>query len=130
MRMTPTPNSDWLSMCSMSLTEVVSTRSLTRMMRCSISSAGMPVYCQTTLTTGMLISGKMSVDMRLMLTSADGADQQGHHDERVSAPQGQSYDPHERISGPVGRLGRRRQTQGPFQNGDAPNDFGASLCGT
>ena len=35
-------------------------------MRRSISSAGMPVYCQTTLTTGMLISGKMSVDMRLM----------------------------------------------------------------
>ena len=68
MRMTPTPNSDWLSMCSMSLTEVVSTRSLMRMMRCSISSAGMPVYCQTTLTTGMLISGKMSVDMRLMAT--------------------------------------------------------------
>ena len=52
----------------MSLTEVVSTRSLTRMMCCSISSAGMPVYCQTTLTTGMLISGKMSVDMRLMAT--------------------------------------------------------------
>jgi hypothetical protein len=68
MRMTPTPKSDWLSMCSMSLTEVVSTRSLMRMMRCSISSAGMPVYCQTTLTTGMLISGKMSVDMRKMLT--------------------------------------------------------------
>ena len=28
----------------------------------------MPAYCQTTLTTGMLISGKMSVDMRLMAT--------------------------------------------------------------
>ena len=28
----------------------------------------MPVYCHTTLTTGMLISGKMSVDMRSMAT--------------------------------------------------------------
>ena len=68
MRITPTPNSDWLSMCSMSLTEVVSTRSLISTIRSSTSSAGIPVYCQTTLTTGMLISGKMSVDMRLMAT--------------------------------------------------------------
>ena len=50
------------------MTEVVSSRSLMRMIRCSTSSAGMPVYCQTTLTTGMLISGKMSVDMRLTAT--------------------------------------------------------------
>ena len=64
MRMTPTPSSDWLSMCSMPLTEAVSTRSLTRMMRLSIWSAGIPVYCQTTETTGMLTDGKMSVDMR------------------------------------------------------------------
>ena len=51
-------------MCSMSLTDVVSTRSLIRMIRRSISSAGIPVNCQTTLTTGMSISGKMSVDIR------------------------------------------------------------------
>jgi hypothetical protein len=46
------------------LTEAVNTRSLRKMMRDSISSAGMPVYCQTTLTTGMSMLGKMSVDLR------------------------------------------------------------------
>ena len=61
----PTPNIDWLSMCSMSLTDVVSTALIdAAMIRRSISSAGMPVNCQTTLTTGMSISGKMSVDIR------------------------------------------------------------------
>jgi hypothetical protein len=53
-----------LSMCSTSFTDVVSTRSFTNTIRFSISSAGIPVNCQTTLTTGMLISGKISVDMR------------------------------------------------------------------
>ena len=51
-------------MCSMPLTEAVSTRSLRKMMRVSISSAGMPVYCQTTLTTGMSMVGKLSVAIR------------------------------------------------------------------
>jgi hypothetical protein len=64
MRMTPMPSIDWLSTCWMSLTEVVSTRSLMRTMRDSISSAGMPAYCQTTLTMGTSISGNTSVGMR------------------------------------------------------------------
>ena len=51
-------------MCSIPLTDAVKIRSLMNTMRVSTSSAGMPEYCQTTLTTGMLISGKMSVDMR------------------------------------------------------------------
>src|SRR6266566_4756303 len=33
-------------------------------MRCSMSLAVRPVYCQTTLTTGILIDGKMSVGVR------------------------------------------------------------------
>ena len=33
-------------------------------MRCSTSLAVRPVYCQTTLTTGILIDGKMSVGVR------------------------------------------------------------------
>ena len=57
----------------MPLTEAVSTRSLTRTMRVSISSAGIPVYCQTTLTTGMSMFGKMSVAMREMDTAPSTA---------------------------------------------------------
>ena len=37
--------------------------------RFSISSGGKPPYCQTTATTGMSISGKMSVDMRRIVTT-------------------------------------------------------------
>jgi len=33
-------------------------------MRCSISLASRPAYCQTMLTTGMLMDGKMSVGVR------------------------------------------------------------------
>src|SRR5580658_11315502 len=62
--MTPMPLSDWDSMCSMSLTVVVSPRSLLMTMREAISWADMPVYCQTMLTTGMLMLGKMSVGER------------------------------------------------------------------
>src|SRR5205085_12346316 len=51
-------------MCSMSLTEAVSTRSLTRMIRLSISSGGIPEYTQTIETTGTSASGKMSVAIR------------------------------------------------------------------
>ncbi len=69
MRMIPTPLSAWLSMCSMPLTEAVRMRSLTNTMRVSTSSAGMPKYDQTTLTTGTSMFGKMSVDMRVMLTA-------------------------------------------------------------
>ena len=50
-------------MCSMPLTVVVMARSAMVMMRFSMSSGEMPVYDQMTLTTGMLISGKMSVDI-------------------------------------------------------------------
>ena len=64
MRITPTPLSAWLSMCSMPLTEAVKIRSLTNTMRVSTSSAGIPKYDQTTLTTGTSMFGKMSVDIR------------------------------------------------------------------
>src|SRR5262245_54518559 len=57
----------------MSLTEVVSTRSLMSTIRDSISSAGIPVYCQTIETTGTSASGKMSVDIRLVLTAPSTA---------------------------------------------------------
>jgi multidrug efflux pump subunit AcrB len=53
-----------IAVSSDTLTEAVSTRSLTKMIRVSISSAGMPANCQTTLTMGMSMFGKMSVDMR------------------------------------------------------------------
>src|SRR5580658_7701767 len=65
---TPMPLSDCDSMCSMSLTVVVIPRSLLITMREAISGADMPVYCQTTLTTGILMSGKISVGVRKMTT--------------------------------------------------------------
>ncbi len=52
------------SMCSMSLTEVVNDRSVTRSTRFSMSSGEMPVNDQMTLATGMSTSGKMSVGIR------------------------------------------------------------------
>ena len=52
-------------MCSMSLTVVVSARSNGVTMRPDIWSGGSPVYCQTTPITGMRISGKMSVGVRM-----------------------------------------------------------------
>jgi hypothetical protein len=62
--MTVIPGTDWDSMCSTSLTVVVTARSETVVMRRSISSGGRPAYCQITETTGMSISGKMSVGVR------------------------------------------------------------------
>jgi hypothetical protein len=56
-------------MCSISLTVVVMPRSLGLVMRLAISSADRPVYCQTTLTTGILMFGKMSVGIVRMLTA-------------------------------------------------------------
>src|SRR5580693_4264844 len=58
----------WLSMCSMSLTVVVNTRSYGQVMFPSNCWAESPVYCQTMLTTGILIFGKMSVGVRRMTT--------------------------------------------------------------
>src|ERR1700709_819629 len=49
----------------MSLTVVVSARSNGVVMRPDIWSGGRPVYCQTTPITGMRISGKMSVGVRI-----------------------------------------------------------------
>ena len=65
--MTAMPLSDCDSMCSMSFTVVVMLRSLGLVMRLAISSAERPVYCQTTLTTGLSIFGKMSVGILRML---------------------------------------------------------------
>ncbi len=67
--MTPTPVSDWLSMCSISLTVVVNDRSLTVTMRDSMSAGDVPGYCQMTVTTGMSISGKMSTGIRRAATT-------------------------------------------------------------
>src|SRR5215831_13025181 len=61
-----TPRSVCDSMCSMSLTVVVRPRSKPETMRFAISSADMPLYCQTAVTTGMLMLGKMSVGVRMM----------------------------------------------------------------
>ena len=52
------------SMCSMSLTVVVSARWNCVEMRPAISSGCSPVYCHATAITGMRISGKMSVGIR------------------------------------------------------------------
>ncbi len=65
--MTATPLSDWDSMCSISLTVVVMPRSLLLVMRPAISSAERPANCHTTLTTGMLMFGKISVGIDRML---------------------------------------------------------------
>ncbi len=61
------PLSDCDSMCSMSLTVVVMPRSLLKTMRVDISCAESPVYCHTTVTTGISIFGKMSVGIDVML---------------------------------------------------------------
>src|ERR1700733_1553509 len=52
------------SVCSMLLTTVVALRSKLEVMRPSISSAFMPVYCQMAAITGMSMFGKMSVGVR------------------------------------------------------------------
>jgi hypothetical protein len=52
----------------MSLTVVVIARSVTVTKRAAISSGATPEKLQMTLTTGMLILGKMSVDIRAMVT--------------------------------------------------------------
>src|ERR1700722_3697134 len=52
------------SVCSILLTTVVMLRSTLEVMRPSISSAFMPVYCQMEARTGMSIFGKTSVGVR------------------------------------------------------------------
>jgi hypothetical protein len=53
----------------MSLTVVVMPRSLLEVMRLANSSAERPVYCQTMLTTGISIFGKISVGISRMLNA-------------------------------------------------------------
>src|SRR5580692_8546060 len=65
--MTAMPFSDCDSICSMSLTVVVMPRSALNTMRLAICSADRPVYCQTTVTTGMSMFGKISVGIDKML---------------------------------------------------------------
>src|SRR4051812_19515842 len=65
---TATPRSEFDSMCSMSLTVVVIVRSKGVTIRAAISSADNPPYCQTTVTTGMLMLGKMSVGVRRIVS--------------------------------------------------------------
>src|SRR5262249_19799676 len=50
-------------MCSIPFTVVVNARSLTVTIRPSISVGDSPLNCQMTVTTGMLIEGKMSTDI-------------------------------------------------------------------
>src|ERR1035438_9143784 len=52
------------SVCSILLTTVVMLRSTLVVIRPSISSAFMPVYCQMEARTGISIFGKMSVGVR------------------------------------------------------------------
>ncbi len=56
-------------MCSMSFTVVVIARSHTVTNRPCISSGATPGKLQITLTTGMSMLGKMSVDIRMMVTT-------------------------------------------------------------
>src|SRR5207244_5950037 len=65
-RISPTPESDCDSMCSMLLTVVVIARSEMVTMRPSTSFGESPVNCQMIEITGMLISGKMSTGVRAM----------------------------------------------------------------
>ena len=65
---TAVPRSEFDSMCSMSLTEVVIERSNGVTIRAAISSAESPEYCHTTVTTGMLMLGKMSVGVRRIVS--------------------------------------------------------------
>src|SRR5260370_2558632 len=74
---TAIPFSDCDSWCSMSLTVTVNPRSELLTIRSAISLGDKPVKLHTTLTTGMLISGKMSTGVRrivlggrMMTTSA------------------------------------------------------------
>lgn len=62
------PVSDWLSVCSTPFTVDTSTRSKLPTTRVSISSGEIPVYVQMTATTGISISGKISVGIRWMVT--------------------------------------------------------------
>ena len=79
----------------MSLTLVVKARSVGRVStRRSMSSGEMPVNDQTTLTTGMSMSGKMSVGMRDIETTPRTTMSIGHHDERVGPAQREPDDPH------------------------------------
>ena len=52
-------------MCSMSFTVVVRLRSNSFDMRPAIWSGGRPVYWKVTAITGILISGKISVGVRI-----------------------------------------------------------------
>src|SRR5579863_257623 len=61
----PKPVYEVASMCSMSLTVVVSERSNCVVMRPAIWSGGRPVYCQATAMIGILMFGKMSVGVRI-----------------------------------------------------------------
>src|ERR1700745_1310634 len=65
---TATPWYDCDSMCSTLLTRVVSDRSKIDTMRVSISEGTSPLYVQMTLTTGMLMLGKISTVVRSRTT--------------------------------------------------------------
>src|SRR5579862_2518652 len=66
---TDSPASDWLSMCSMPLTDVVAARSNCVVMRPAISVGDSPEYDQIAATTGMSMFGKMSVLIRAMVSA-------------------------------------------------------------
>src|SRR3979490_79054 len=75
--MTAIPFSDCDSWCSTSLTVTVNPRSELATIRSAISLGASPVQFHITLTTGMLISGKMStgvrktvIEKRIMMSSA------------------------------------------------------------
>jgi hypothetical protein len=67
--MTHTPGIDCDSMCSRFETVVVATLSLRVVIRSAISVADIPVYDQIIETTGMSMSGKMSVGVRVIVVT-------------------------------------------------------------
>ena len=81
-------------MCSMPLTVVVIARSEMVTMRPSISFADSPLYSQMTETTGMLMSGKMSVGVRAIVSAPRMRDQDRQHREGVRPAQCEADDPH------------------------------------
>ena len=89
--MMPKPLTDSASICSTSFTVVVSVRSNGDVMRPTIWSGGRPVYCHTTLITGMRISGKISVGVLSADKRSDDENEDRQHDEGVGPSKGDTY---------------------------------------
>jgi hypothetical protein len=78
------------------LTVVVSERSKPETIRLFISSAGRPVYCHTTETTGISMFGKMSVGVRRIARGTEDQQEQRENDKRERSLKRDFDDPHNR----------------------------------